>query len=565
MSEPPARRVDSRAAGRNHGRMRRGWVLALLLSLAGPTAAARQEPGVLRVSIVLTGEANAPTPIRRHLLLISDNPSSAPPRRVFTAADGTAEVRLKPGNYTVESDQPVAFAGRTFQWIQSVDIAAGRETTLALTAANADTVTPPPAAAVARSAVPDDDRASIAARWQEGVVEIWSPSAHASGVVVDAAGLVVTNQQAVGAATSVEVQFSPARKVRGLVVATDPERDLAVVRIDPATAAAVPVVPLGCGEPPPATAVGDEIIGLEAPLRQPKGAISGDVTRVATRIIESDLLPGPGGSGGPVFSTRGALLGILSEGDERMRRNAVDVRVVRTTEVCEVVSRARRTLDAIPPPPASALPVEPSKPFPTATLTDAATLLARHAPFQVTSAGFDIAFLTPVHIHGGREQRIASSGRSMQAGAAWLNARLATEFANWDDYVADVPPVLFIRVTPKMVESVWMKIARGAAYTQGVALPAIKRLSSGFSSLTVWCGDREVTPIHPFVLGIEVSDTETVSEGLYAFAPDAITPACGTVRLDLRSQKEPAKADTLIVDPKVLEQIWADFAVYRAP
>lgn len=545
--------------------MRRGWVLALLVSLAGPTAAARQEPGVLRVSVVLTGEANAPTPIRRHLLLISDNPSSAPPRRVFTAADGTAEVRLKPGNYTVESDQPVAFAGRTFQWIQSVDIAAGRETTLALTAANADTVTPPPAAAVARSAVPDDDRASIAARWQEGVVEIWSPSAHASGVVVDAAGLVVTNQQAVGAATSVEVQFSPARKVRGLVVATDPERDLAVVRIDPATAAAVPVVPLGCGEPPPATAVGDEIIGLEAPLRQPKGAISGDVTRVATRIIESDLLPGTGGSGGPVFSTRGALLGILSEGDERMRRNAVDVRVVRTTEVCEVVSRARRMLDANPPPPASALPVEPSKPFPTATLTDAATLLARHAPFQVTSAGFDIAFLTPVHIHGGREQRIASSGRSMQAGAAWLKARLATEFANWDDYVADVPPVLFIRVTPKMVESVWMKIARGAAYTQGVALPAIKRLSSGFSSLTVWCGDREVTPIHPFVLGIEVSDTETVSEGLYAFAPDAITPACGTVRLDLRSQKEPAKADTLTVDPKVLEQIWADFAVYRAP
>ena len=58
--------------------------------------------------------------------------------------------------------------------------------------------------------------------------------------------------------------------------------------------------------------------------------------------------------------------------------------------------------------------------------------------------------------------------------------------------------------------------------SQGVALPAIKRLSSGFSSLTVWCGDREVTPIHPFVLGIEVSDTETVNEGLYAFAPDAL-------------------------------------------
>lgn len=545
--------------------MRGGWWLLVLLGLAWPSVAAMQEPGVLRVSVVLTGEGNVATPIRRHLLLISDNPSSAPPRRVFTGTDGSADVRLTPGNYTVESDQPVVFEGRTFQWIQTVDVVAGRETSLALTAANADTVTPPPAAPSVATVDPGEDRASIAARWQQSVVAIWSPRAHASGVVVDAAGLVVTNQQAVGADTAVEVQFSPTRKVRGVVVATDAERDLAVVRIDATFAAAVPVVPLGCGEPPAAPKVGDEIIGLEAPLRQPTGAISGDVTRVATRIIESDLLPGTGGSGGPVFSTRGAFLGIVSEGDARMRRNAADVRVVRAAEVCEVVARARAALATTSAPPATLLPVEPAKAYPTDTLGDGVTLLARRPPAQATSSGFDVTFLTPVHIHGGREQRLAASGRSMPAGAAFLRMRLSTEFANWDDYVAEVPPVLFIRVTPKMVESVWMKIARGAAFTQGVALPAIKRLSSGFASMTVWCGDREVTPIHPFVLGIEVSDTETVSEGLYAFAPDAISPACGTVRLDLRSQKEPAKADAVIVDPKVLEQIWADFAVYRAP
>lgn len=524
-----------------------------------------QGPGVLRVSVVLTGEGNVATPVRRHLLLISDNPSSAPPRRVFTGADGTVDVRLSPGNYTVESDQPVVFEGRTFQWIQTVDLVAGRETSLALTAANADTVTPPPSAPAPSNAEPGEDRASIAARWQESVVAIWSPRSHASGVVVDGAGLVVTNHQGVGADTAVEVQFSPTRKVRGLVVATDAERDLAVVRIDPAVAAAVPVVPLGCGQPTAAPNVGDEIIGLEAPLRQPKGAISGAVTRVATRIIESDLLPGTGGSGGPVFSARGEFLGILSEGDARMRRNAADVRVVRAAGVCEVVARAQGALATTAVPPATLLPVEPAKAYPTAALGDGATLLARRPPVQATSSGFDVTFLTPVHVHGGREQRLATSGRSMPAGAAFLRARLATEFANWDDYVAEVPPVLFIRVTPKMVESVWMKIARGAAYTQGMALPAIKRPSSGFSSMTVWCGDREVTPIHPFVLGIEVSDTDTVSEGLYAFAPDAISPACGAVRLDLRSQKEPAKADVVTVDPKVLEQIWADFAVYRAP
>lgn len=541
--------------------MFRGLAVALLC-LGMPPAAIVQDLAVLRIRIVLTGADQVAAPIRRHLLLISDNPASAPPRRAFTTEDGTVEVRLRPGSYTVESDRPVVFEGRAYQWTQLVEVAAGGGAVLELTAANADAA-PASVPADATSAL-DEDASSLSIRWQASVVAVWTPTAHASGAVVDAAGLVVTNHQPIGAAPGVEVQLSPARKVSGQVVVTDAERDVAVVRINPAAVAGVSPVPLACGEAAPAPASGDEIIALEAPLRQPKGATSGLVRRVATRIIESDLTPGTGGSGGPAFSTRGAMLGITSEGDERMRQHGADTRVVRTAEICAVVALARTKIAGAPPPPATELPVEPPTPFPTASLADPETLLARHPPFTATSAGFDITFLTPVHIHGGLEQRLATSGRTMQAGAAWLKARLATEFANWTDYVADVPPVLFVRVTPKMVESVWMKIARGAAYTQGVALPPLARLSSGFARMRVMCGDREVTPIHPFVLGIEVSEKETVAEGLYAFAPDALAPACGTVRLELYAQKDPSKPDTIAVDPKVLEQIWTDFAAYRA-
>ncbi len=213
----------------------------LLLCLVAPAAGTVQDTGVLRVRIALTGADEVATPVRRHLLLISENPSSAPPRRVFTGQDGAVELRLRPGNYTVESDRPVAFEGRTYQWTQIVDLAAGRDTALDLTAANADaaavdTATPPTSAP---GSVLDEDRASLTARWQESVVRVWTPTAHASGAVVDASGLVVTNYQPIGTATTVEVQFSPTRKVPGLVVATDAERDVAVVRIDPATAATV--------------------------------------------------------------------------------------------------------------------------------------------------------------------------------------------------------------------------------------------------------------------------------------------------------------------------------------
>jgi hypothetical protein len=72
--------------------------------------------------------------------------------------------------------------------------------------------------------------------------------------------------------------------------------------------------------------------------------------------------------------------------------------------------------------------------------------------------------------------------------------------------MADIPPVLTVRVTPRMVESLLGKVARGAASTQGMALPAMKRLKSGFERLRALCGSTEVRPIHPFKLELRVSE-----------------------------------------------------------
>ena len=89
-----------------------------------------QDVGVLQIKVVLVDADRKPAPVPRHALLISDNPASAPPRRVVTSLDGTATVRLRPGNYTVESDQPVALDGKSYEWRQDIDIAAGRDTIL---------------------------------------------------------------------------------------------------------------------------------------------------------------------------------------------------------------------------------------------------------------------------------------------------------------------------------------------------------------------------------------------------------------------------------------------------
>jgi hypothetical protein len=161
--------------------MFRGLVLAVLFVAADLV----QPLGVLRIKVVVEDGAGQATAVPRHLLLISDNPSSAPPRRLFTSVDGSVEVRLAPGNYTVESDKPLAFEGKAYHWTQLVDVVAGRDTLLELTAANAEveTLTAEPASAAAPIAA---DPESLLIRWLDSVVPIWSPTTRASGVVIDA-------------------------------------------------------------------------------------------------------------------------------------------------------------------------------------------------------------------------------------------------------------------------------------------------------------------------------------------------------------------------------------------
>jgi len=74
-----------------------------------------------------------------------------------------------------------------------------------------------------------------------------------------------------------------------------------------------------------------------------------------------------------------------------------------------------------------------------------------------------------------------------------------------------------------------------------------------------------VTPIHPFKLELRVTENDTMYEGLYAFDPGAFGPQCASVKLVLYSEKEPEKGDTRVVEPRIVQQIWQDFASYRAP
>jgi hypothetical protein len=219
------------------------------------------------------------------------------------------------------------------------------------------------------------------------------------------------------------------------------------------------------------------------------------------------------------------------------------VKLARIDAACDVVAAAAKKMADAPAPSAARLPMEPGTPAPVAEFKEAVRKRAGNLkPYQMITADFDVGFITPILAYAAQSQ-------------------IAQDFGAWSDYVADIPPVLFVRVTPKMVESMWAKMARGAAYTQGMALPAMKRLGTGFNRMRVLCGSTEVTPIHPFKIELRVSETDSLYEGLYAFDPAALGPGCGTVSLELYSEKAPDRADTRVVAPATLRQVWSDFGL----
>ena len=548
--------------------MLRALIPATLLVVM-PGAAPGQAPSVLHVKVVLVDAEHGPTPVPRHALLVSDEPPTASPRRVITGQDGTVDVRLRPGTYVVESDQPVAFNGKAYHWRQVVEVAEGRDAALELTADNAE-VEAVTSSTMASASPPANDPSSLLAQWQDSVVVLWTPTSRELGFVVDAKGLVATNQRVVGDATSVEVQLTPAVKVAGRVVAADPVRDVAFVWIDATVAGLVRPVPLACEQAATASvAEGQEIFTIGAPLRGQRFVTAGTVSRVEPHLTLADFRIEPRGTGGPVFTADGAVVGISSVVDETEQGGRGESRVVRIAGACQVLGSAATTLRDAAPPSATHLPVEPARPFPVDALEDAAKRHGGIGPYQMSSSDFDIAFITPVLAYAARHRWKQGGGSEPGSDLhsleeAQQRRRLLTDFGPWSEYVEEAPPVLLVRVTPKFEEGFWTMVARGAAQTQGVSLPPLKRFKPGFSRMRAFCGTSDVTPIHAFRLEQRVSESDAIREGLYVFDPGALGPRCGTVKLVLFSEKAPEKGDTRVVDPKLLQQVWQDFAPYRA-
>jgi serine protease DegS len=138
-------------------------------------------------------------------------------------------------------------------------------------------------------------------------------SALGSGVIVDSAGHIITNNHVIKNADTINVELADSRVTPATVVGRDPDTDLALLSIKLKN---LPVMPLGRSDE---IQVGDVVLAIGDPLGLSQTVTHGIVSAtgrqqlgVATfeNFIQTDAAINAGNSGGALINTRGELIGI---------------------------------------------------------------------------------------------------------------------------------------------------------------------------------------------------------------------------------------------------------------
>ncbi|WP_245513332.1 DegQ family serine endoprotease [Enterovirga rhinocerotis] len=134
-----------------------------------------------------------------------------------------------------------------------------------------------------------------------------------SGFVIDASGIVVTNNHVIGEANDIQVIFSDGTKLKAEIVGRDAKTDIAVLRVKPEKP--LKAVPFGDSE---TMRPGDWVMAIGNPFGL-GGSVSAGIVSARGRNIESgpydnyiqtDAAINKGNSGGPLFNMNGEVIGI---------------------------------------------------------------------------------------------------------------------------------------------------------------------------------------------------------------------------------------------------------------
>ena len=556
--------------------MRKILFVAVSLLVFGAPLRSQVEMPNLKVRVILVDKDLNQKPVP-HLavLLVADSSDPGNSREAKTDFEGKAEFQAPPGKYRLISPQGVDFQGRHYAWEMEINLS-DRPISVDLSDDNAR-VSDLPAAEPARKA---DDLTAMFQKYQKSVVTVWSEIGSGTGFIVDSAGLIMTNQHVIGPSELISVQFDAKRKVAAKVLAFDAERDVAVLYADLSAfpgAVAAPIAKAQAGRG--IAAEGERVFTIGSPLGLKKIITTAIVSKVEDRAIISDVnIINHGNSGGPLFNSLGEVIGITTfsvPGGDGHGLTGI-VRIDQTTPTLE---QARKKMRDISLPSARLLPVEPTDPYPLGSFKEAIRSgKFDKKPYFFTVGGFEVELRTPVLDYELREEVGIKAAeekdkRTKQSKDSVQNTFDPLEdLRDWNEYVGVKKPVLLVRAEPQLRESFLSGLGRELTpaivmYAGGTRM----RFKADFYRMKLLCGAKEVEPIQPGKAATVVNAhnaflnvTDATYVGIYSYPPDAISPSCGKVTLQLFSEKEPDKSESKDLDQKSIDRVWNDFQPYLA-
>jgi S1-C subfamily serine protease len=376
--------------------------------------------------------------------------------QVKTDFSGNAEILAPPGRYRLFTPDGVDYQAHHYAW--SVEITAtGNPISIDLSNDNAR-ITPAPFVDPTRKI---DDLSFFFQKYQKSVVTVWSEIGSGTGFIVDAAGLVMTNQHVIGPSELVSVQFDAKHKVAAKVLAIDSERDVAILYANLSAFPGAAAAPLATrAADGPLAVEGEKVFTIGSPLGLKKIITSGIVSKVEARAIISDVNINHGNSGGPLFNSQGQVIGIttfLVPGG-----NGPGVAgVVRIDQAQRLMQQARKKMDDAELPSARLLPVEPSDPYPLASLEKMSKPGGfDRKPYIFAVGGFDVALGTPVlqyelQAEAGHAAAQERNKRIRKRGAEHPQNTFEPlqDLHEWAEYTGGYKPVLLVQAAPQLRET----------------------------------------------------------------------------------------------------------------
>jgi serine protease DegQ len=133
-----------------------------------------------------------------------------------------------------------------------------------------------------------------------------------SGVIISPEGYILTNHHVIAAADEIEIGLNDGRSAKAIVIGSDPETDLAVIKID---MKGLPSITFGHSDQ---AEVGDIVLAIGNPFGLGQTVTMGIISALGRTLgintyenfIQTDAAINPGNSGGALVDIKGNLIGI---------------------------------------------------------------------------------------------------------------------------------------------------------------------------------------------------------------------------------------------------------------